>query len=66
MGDGRIHPARIEQAYSRAVDKVHDKCQEAAQSAIMELGLVGINPGLYQYIVPCSTAPVTGRWCSST
>ena len=50
VGDGRIHPARIEQAYSRAVDKVHDKCQEAAQSAIMELGLVGINPGLYQYI----------------
>ncbi len=48
--DGRIHPARISQAYSRAAGRVHDQCQEAAEQAISELGLLNVDPGLYEYI----------------
>lgn len=50
VADGRIHPARIEQAYERSRDRVREKCHDAAANAIMELGLVGIDPGFYQYI----------------
>jgi ribonuclease Y len=46
VADGRIDPARIEQAHQKATENVDRGCLEAAEAAIDDLGLRGIDPGL--------------------
>ncbi len=44
--DGRIHPSSIEQAYAHAVEAVEETCLKAADDALEEAGIVGIDPRL--------------------
>ncbi|MGB3954576.1 MAG: ribonuclease Y [Brooklawnia sp.] len=46
VADGRIDPARIEEAHEKATRNVERTCVQAAQQAIDELGLTGIGRGL--------------------
>jgi ribonuclease Y len=48
--DGRIHPARIEEAYERAKRKADEAGLRAAEDALIELGIADMSPGLLQYI----------------
>ena len=44
--DGRIHPARIEEMVDKARKEVNDDIYEAGESALMDLGIHRMNPGL--------------------
>ncbi|AXE38966.1 Ribonuclease Y [Acidipropionibacterium virtanenii] len=46
LGDGRIHPARIEQAHQRAVKRIEGLCLEAGEDALHELGIIDMAEGL--------------------
>ena len=46
VADGRIHPARIEQAYERAVRTFGDQCLRDAEDAILAAGILGLDDGL--------------------
>lgn len=46
MADGRIQPARIEEAVEKAKTEVTQKVKEAGEAAVREVGLVGIDPRL--------------------
>lgn len=46
MVDGRIQPARIEEAVEKAKAEVTQKVKEAGDLAVQEVGLVGIDPRL--------------------
>ncbi len=46
VGDGRIHPARIEEVYERCVVEVERRCVRAGQEAATEVGIAGLHPGL--------------------
>ncbi|MDR1833813.1 MAG: ribonuclease Y [Propionibacteriaceae bacterium] len=44
--DGRIYPARIEEAVERAGRRVAEESVRAAEDALMELGITDLDPGL--------------------
>lgn len=46
IADGRIDPSRVEQAHQQATENVDRSCLAAAEDAIHELGLRGIDRGL--------------------
>ncbi|QGF24809.1 ribonuclease Y [Raineyella fluvialis] len=46
ISDGRIHPARIEQVYERSQRRIADRCQQAAEDALMEVGIHDLHPEL--------------------
>jgi ribonucrease Y len=46
VGDGRIHPARIEEAYERCLSRVDALCEQAGEEACIELGIVDLHPEL--------------------
>lgn len=46
VGDGRIHPARIEQAHQRAVRRIEALCLEAGEDALHQLGITDMAEGL--------------------
>lgn len=46
MVDGRIQPARIEEAVEKAKSEVTQKVKEAGEAAVQEVGLVGVDPRL--------------------
>ncbi len=46
MGDGRIQPARIEEAVEKATEEIGQKIIEAGEAAVYDVGLAGINPQL--------------------
>jgi ribonuclease Y len=48
--DGRIHPARIEEAYERAKKKIDEAGLRAAEDALIELGITDLDPGLLPVI----------------
>ncbi len=48
--DGRIQPARIEEAVAQAREKVNEKAKEAGEAAVYDLGLTGIDPRLIQLV----------------
>ncbi|MDR2620931.1 MAG: ribonuclease Y [Propionibacteriaceae bacterium] len=50
IADGRINPVRIEEAYNRAVERVGELCQRAAEDALAEMGIGGVNRALYPII----------------
>ncbi|GAB3713660.1 ribonuclease Y [Mariniluteicoccus flavus] len=46
VADGRIHPARIEEAHERAQRQVEERCLRAAEDAVAEMGITDLDPGL--------------------
>lgn len=48
--DGRIQPAKIEEAVAHARDKVNEKTKEAGEAAVFDVGLTGLDPRLVQLI----------------
>lgn len=50
IADGRIQPARIEEAIENAKKEIDNKIKEAGENAVYEAGLVGIDPRLVQLL----------------
>ncbi|MDR0436327.1 MAG: Rnase Y domain-containing protein, partial [Propionibacteriaceae bacterium] len=50
IADGRINPVRIEEAYGRALERVDELCQRAAEDALAEVGIGGVDRALYPII----------------
>lgn len=48
--DGRIHPARIEEAYEKAKKEVGQMIKEAGEEAVYELGITNFPPKLVQLV----------------
>lgn len=48
--DGRIQPAKIEEAVAQARDKVNDKTKEAGEAAVFDVGITGLDPRLVQLL----------------
>lgn len=48
--DGRIQPARIEEAVAQAREKISEKTKEAGEAAIYDVGLSGLDPRLVQLL----------------
>ena len=48
--DGRIQPARIEEAVTKAKQEITEKIQEAGQAAVYDVGVVGLNPQLIKIL----------------
>ena len=46
VADGRIQPARIEEAVLKAKEEISDKIREAGEAAMYDAGIVGIDPKL--------------------
>jgi len=50
VGDGRIHPTRIEDAVEYAKTEVNNKIKEAGEAAIYDVGVAGLDPKLIQVL----------------
>ncbi len=50
VADGRIHPARIEEAYEKSKSEVSDKMKHAGEEAVYELGITNFPPKLVHLI----------------
>ncbi len=48
--DGRIHPARIEEAYEKSKQEVGEMIKQAGEEAVYELGITSFPPKLIQLI----------------
>lgn len=46
IADGRIHPARIEQVHERSEKRIADRCREAAEDALIAVGIHDLHPEL--------------------
>ena len=46
IADGRIHPARIEEMYEKAVKLVGQRIHEAGEQAVFDVGIHDLNPEL--------------------
>ena len=46
IGDGRIHPTRIEEAVDYAKKEIDNKIKEAGEAATYDLGIAGLDPKL--------------------
>lgn len=46
VADGRIHPARIEEMYGKAVSFVNQRVQEAGEQAVFDTGIHDLHPEL--------------------
>ena len=64
IADGRIQPARIEEAVEKAHEEINNKIKEAGENAVYEAGLVGIDRAWLIFWDVCIIAPATGRMCS--
>ena len=50
MADGRIQPARIEEAVEKAKEEIGAKIQEAGEAAAYDTGVVGLDPKLVKIL----------------
>ncbi len=50
IGDGRIHPGRIEEVVSKAKDEMEKKIKESGEQAVIELGIHGMHPELIKLV----------------
>lgn len=46
IGDGRIHPTKIEEAFEFAKKEIDNKIKEAGEAAVYDLGIAGLEPKL--------------------
>ncbi|WP_203566626.1 ribonuclease Y [Aestuariimicrobium ganziense] len=46
VADGRIHPQRIEEVHARSERAIADHCLEAAEDALLEVGISDLHPEL--------------------
>lgn len=50
IGDGRIHPGRIEEMVERARENVEERIKEAAEKATFETGVSGLHPEIMRLL----------------
>lgn len=50
VGDGRIHPTRIEEVVQKAQEEMKSYILERGEEAAIEAGVVGLKPGLLQLL----------------
>ena len=50
IGDGRIHPGRIEDAVKKAQSLMEDRIREAGDHAIFETGVTGLHPDIVRLL----------------
>ncbi len=50
LQDGRIHPARIEEAYEKSKAEVNEKIKQAGEDAVYELGITNFPPKLVHLV----------------
>lgn len=50
IADGRIHPARIEEAVNKAQKEVEDSIARAGEQAVLDAGVRGLNPELIKLL----------------
>lgn len=50
MGDGRIHPARIEEVVEKVQKELEEEIVRVGENALMELGIHNIHPEMVRYI----------------
>ncbi len=50
MLDGRIQPARIEEAVEKANQEITEKVQEAGEATVYDVGVAGLNPQLIKLL----------------
>ena len=50
LGDGRIHPTKIEEAVEFAKQEINNKIREAGEAAVYDVGVAGLDPKLIQII----------------
>lgn len=50
LQDGRIHPARIEEAYEKAKQEIGEMIKQAGEEAVYELGITSFPPKLVQLV----------------
>ncbi len=48
--DGRIQPAKIEEAVADARDAINEKIKEAGEAAVYDVGITGLDPRLVQLL----------------
>lgn len=48
--DGRIQPARIEEAVAKAQEEIGEKIREAGEAAVYDVGIAGLNPQLIKVL----------------
>ena len=50
VGDGRIHPTKIEEAVEYAKQEINNKIREAGEAAVYDVGIAGLEPRLVQIL----------------
>lgn len=50
LQDGRIHPARIEEAYEKSKAEVNEKIKQSGEDAVYELGITNFPPKLVHLV----------------
>ena len=50
IGDGRIHPTRIEEVVDRAKKEVEDKIKDEGESAVLEAGIQKVHPEIIKLL----------------
>jgi ribonuclease Y len=50
VADGRIHPAKIEEMYSKARDEVEKEIQDAGEQAVLDANVHGVAPELLRLL----------------
>ncbi len=66
IADGRIHPARCEEAYEQASSEIEERIVEEGERATLDANVNGLHPQLVDLLGGCSSAPATARTRSPT
>jgi ribonuclease Y len=50
IGDGRIHPARIEEIVSKVAEEMEEKIKDAGEQAVFDLGVHNVHPEMVKLL----------------